>query len=119
MPSTDVQRTARYGWKLIPSRVETQLTAAKSSMSYRLGVYMPIESGILAKIKGILSEHATPTFKYAGYLAFALQIWRMFRLHGGAAQAEISYAVTTWTGRGFTAATLAHIRDIITGASAP
>ena len=120
-PSPAPQRAAQYNAKLIPAQVSAYLTASKARMTFRLGRYLAEEAHIRALLGGILSALAVPSYKFANYMAAALNMWRLERKFGGstAGRNEIAYVVATWTSRGLVGATLGHIRDIITGVPVP
>jgi len=119
-PSTDVTRSQRYNWKLIPARVGPTFSLQMPQMSFAVARYLPIQESIRAKILAILGPTSVATWRIAGYMAAGLRMWSLKRRLGAAgAQAEIAYVIATWTGRKYNAGLLASIRSIITGVIAP
>jgi hypothetical protein len=120
-PSPAPVRSAQYNAKLVPGQVSVYITANKSHMAFALGRFLAQEAHIRALIGGALSALAVPSYKYANYMAASLNMWRLEKEFGGstAGRNEIAYVIATWTSRGLVGATLAHLRDIITGVPVP
>jgi hypothetical protein len=115
------ERIQNYSDKLIPVRVQEDLTTKKPSMVALVTVIFNEQSTIEDRVKGVLSGEAVNSISYPWYHAFSREVWKAQRRFGGgtALVNEVALLVYKWKTRGMTEAILDKIRDEVFAIPAP
>jgi streptogramin lyase len=102
-PRTDLERASRFATKLNPATIADTLDARLPSMQSAAADWFNRQAALYSVINGVLSGFAIPSFQYARYYAFGLQIDKQARRFGysPAAQQAVAQIEATWISRGY------------------
>ena len=114
-PRNDVERAARYVYKLIPQRVGDSIEGQLPAMQSEFSTWAQTQAQLYAIISGVLSGYSVPSTQYVRYYAWGLQVHRITRRFGSSPSAavEIIARENTWLGRGYNIIILDAVRDSV------